>query len=102
LQVSVDTKMALYRIAQEAINNVVKHARAGQVRITLQWEAGRGVLSVEDDGRGFDPRYVGSEKMGLQIMRERAQAIGGELRVTSAPGQGTSVTVTWMVEASDA
>ena len=56
--------------------------------------AGEAVL-IEDDGRGFDPSAVVGDPMGLQIMRERAQGIGGQLEVSSAPGRGTTVAVTW-------
>ena len=90
--------MALYRIAQEAFNNIAKHARPTRVRVTLRREAEQGILSIEDDGRGFDPALVGGDKMGLQIMRERAQAIGAKLTIESAPGRGATVTVDWQVD----
>jgi signal transduction histidine kinase len=85
----------MYRIAQEALNNVVKHARASQVRIELRGEAHRLTLSVRDDGQGFDPASVESGQMGLGIMRERSQAVGAHLVVESRPGQGTTITVSW-------
>ncbi|MFC2029975.1 PAS domain S-box protein [Chloroflexota bacterium] len=94
-ELSADTTVALYRIAQEAFNNIAKHARSTHVRVTLRQEAEQGILSIEDDGRGFDPASVGGDKMGLQIMRERAQAIGAKLTIESAPGRGTRVTVDW-------
>jgi signal transduction histidine kinase len=90
-----EVKIALYRIAQEALNNVVKHARASQVRIELRGESGRLTLSVHDDGRGFDPATVESRQMGLGIMRERSQAVGAHLCVESRPGQGTTISVSW-------
>jgi nitrate/nitrite-specific signal transduction histidine kinase len=95
---------AVYRIAQEALNNVVKHAHASEAEIWLSFTAlqrgekgagGQVELQVRDDGRGFDPRQVPAERLGLSIVRERAQAIGAELRIESAPGQGTVVEVAW-------
>ena len=97
-ELSAGATVALYRIAQEAFNNIVKHARPARVRVTLRQEAEQGILSIEDDGRGFDPALVGGDKMGLQIMRERAQAIGAKLTIESAPGRGTTVTVDWRVD----
>lgn len=86
---------ALFRIAQEALNNVVKHARARQVRIAVVAEINRVALLITDDGAGFDP--VGLDRQhtswGLRTMHERAQAIGADLRVESAPGKGTRVIV---------
>jgi signal transduction histidine kinase len=67
------------------------------VRVTLRREAEQGILSIEDDGHGFDPASVGGDKMGLQIMRERAQALGAKLTIESAPGRGTTVAVVWPV-----
>jgi signal transduction histidine kinase len=97
-ELPADTKVALYRIAQEAFNNIAKHARATRVRVTLRREAEQEVLSIEDDGRGFDPDSVGGDKMGLNIMGERAEAIGATLTVESAPGRGARVTVAWQEE----
>jgi two-component system nitrate/nitrite sensor histidine kinase NarX len=94
-ELSAETNVALYRIAQEAFNNIAKHASPTRVRVTLRREAKGGRLSIEDDGHGFDPASVGGDKMGLQIMRERAQAIGATLTIDSAPGRGATVTVAW-------
>lgn len=87
--------MAIYRIAQEAMNNVIKHAAATKVRIRLSVveEGGDNVcIRIEDDGRGFDPRTV-QMGVGLLGMRERAYALGGELTLDSEPGRGTVVQV---------
>jgi PAS domain S-box-containing protein len=83
----------LYQIAQEALNNALKHARAG--RVTIQIEAAEAVtLAVTDNGLGFDLAEVADGGgLGLGIMRERADALGGSLQITSAPAQGTRVTV---------
>jgi signal transduction histidine kinase len=88
--------IALYRIAQEALQNVVKHARATQAEVELRCDATSALLRVTDDGRGFDTgAQPGSEaSYGLRSMTERAEVIGGRLTVTSRPGIGTTVTAT--------
>ncbi len=86
----------LLRITQEALANVRKHAGSpGQIGVTLGTDDGCLRLVITDNGAGFDPRVVDSDggRFGLQVMRRRAARIGGELRVRSAPGQGTSVEV---------
>lgn len=89
---------ALFRIAQEAIGNIAKHAGASHVTISLRVVGGTVVLSIEDDGCGFEPgrhsiRPAVGSGFGLQSMSERASALGGELRLRTAPGQGTRVEV---------
>jgi two-component system nitrate/nitrite sensor histidine kinase NarX len=99
-----DVHVAFYRIAQEALNNVVKHAQASVVSLVLSstsstdgGQPGREVrLQVSDDGRGFDSDSVTAERLGLGIMSERARAIGATLHVESEPGGGTVVTVVWV------
>jgi PAS domain S-box-containing protein len=88
---SPDAQVALYRIAQEALNNVVKHSGAEHVTISLHFLPEQVELSVADDGRGFDASAVSVHSLGLGIMRERADAIGAELQVDSTVGQGTTV-----------
>ena len=96
-----DVHVALYRIAQEALNNVVKHAQASQVTVSLRCsspqaegiEGGCVELCVSDDGRGFDPVKVSPDHLGLGIIRERAQAVGATLEIASQPGHGTRVVV---------
>jgi PAS domain S-box-containing protein len=87
----------LFRIAQEALTNVAKHAAAGKVQIGLGAQGGVLRLSVADDGRGFDASRVRPPTRqggwGLMIMRERAESAGGRLHVESAPGNGTCVVV---------
>jgi signal transduction histidine kinase len=91
--VAPDTEQALFRIAQEALTNVVKHAAAGSVAIHLERTDGAITLEVEDDGQGFDPadRSISSRRLGLMSMRERAADVGGSLAVESEVGQGTTV-----------
>jgi signal transduction histidine kinase len=85
----------LYRIAQEALNNALKHADAANVVVRLATDNGKTVLEIEDDGRGFEIGSAGSRGgMGLSNMRARAKQLGGALAVQSAPGQGTIVRAT--------
>jgi PAS domain S-box-containing protein len=84
---------ALYRISQEAVHNVVKHARATQVEIRVGTRDGNIVLEVQDNGSGFNTDSVPAGHMGLGTMRERAEALGGQYIVRSAPGEGTTITV---------
>jgi PAS domain S-box-containing protein len=90
-----DTRIALYRIAQEALNNVAKHSAATGAQVTLICGPGRVEMSVRDNGLGFDVSKVGAQSLGLGIMRERANAIGASLDVASVPGRGTQVVVLW-------
>jgi signal transduction histidine kinase len=90
-----ELKIALYRIAQEALNNVAKHAAAAQASVLLHCEPARVVLTVCDDGQGFDPASIPPNHLGVGIMRERAQTIGAELTIDSRPGQGTQIRVVW-------
>jgi signal transduction histidine kinase len=91
-----EVKITLYRIAQEAFSNIAKHSRASHVRARLTVDDGGAVLTVDDDGRGFAPDAVASERMGLRIMRERLDRIGGELEVSTSAGEGTRLTATWI------
>lgn len=88
-------EITLLRIAQEALFNIVKHARASEVRLDLTWLGSTVCLSVQDNGVGMDltrlEAYTGSH--GLTIMRERAEAVGGTLKVASEPGRGTTIEV---------
>jgi len=89
-------ELQLLRILQEALSNVRKHARAKSARIELAQQNGKVYAAVQDDGHGFDPEAIhreGFPRFGLAIMRERAQSIGGELFIESAPGRGTRVSV---------
>ncbi|GMQ86354.1 MAG: hypothetical protein BMS9Abin07_1928 [Acidimicrobiia bacterium] len=90
-----DVHIALYRIAQEAMNNVAKHANASSLVVDLKGDDGHVHLSVIDDGYGFDTGEVSAESMGLDIMRERADEIGADLAVSSEPDGGTTIDLTW-------
>jgi signal transduction histidine kinase len=91
---------ALFRILQEALNNVARHARARRVEVRLTWDEERVTLHVADDGQGFDPRaaQVGAH-VGLWSMRERVKQLGGRFEVESAPGAGTKVEAVIPLEA---
>ncbi len=86
-----EAETALYRIVQEALTNVVKHASALRVSITLVRKEGFAVVVVEDDGRGFEPGTARTGSLGFVGMRERVELVGGRLTVESAPGAGTTI-----------
>ncbi len=86
-----EAKHALYRIAQESLHNVAKHARARNVRLHLLNEPGAVTLTVADDGVGFDCKGSFPGHLGLLSMRERAREVGGTLNVDSRPGQGSRI-----------
>jgi len=96
-QLAGGVDVTLYRIAQEALTNVVRHAQATSVTITLRQQAGQLWLRIIDDGQGFLPQTVsiGPDKnhLGLISMQERAAIIGATLNIQSAPGQGTTIQV---------
>lgn len=85
---------AVYRVAQEALHNALRHSGAGAVTVALSGTTRRVVLEVADDGAGFDPAAAPGRGLGLASMRQRAAAVGGTVRVTSAPGRGTAVRLT--------
>jgi signal transduction histidine kinase len=89
--VSMDTKHALYRIAQEALHNTIKHARARRIVVGLREEADSVTLEVADDGAGFDPAATFAGHLGLHTMRERAASARGSLEINSAPWKGTRI-----------
>jgi signal transduction histidine kinase len=90
-----ETKVALYRIAQEALNNIAKHAEADEAVVTLDSRPGAGEMTITDDGRGFEREAVSPDHLGLGIMAERAQSIGAQLTIHSQPGHGTHILVRW-------
>jgi signal transduction histidine kinase len=88
-----ETEQELYRVAQEALNNVLKHAHAGRVSLRLAVLDGHATLDVADDGVGFEPSFQAAGGFGLRGMRERIERLAGTLRVDSSPGTGTCVHV---------
>jgi signal transduction histidine kinase len=91
---TVEVRHALYRIAQEAVQNVAKHAGAQHVTLRMAGDGPAVVLAVVDDGRGFVPDADLPGRLGIRSMRERARAAGGRLEIVSAPGAGTEVRAT--------
>jgi signal transduction histidine kinase len=90
---------AVYRITQEALNNVVRHAKAQNAWVRLDADSSVARLLIGDDGRGFDPEApVDPTHTGLRSMRERAGDSDGEFTLTSVPGKGTAVVVEWRLE----
>lgn len=95
--VSHDVELACYRVVREAIANIVKHARARHVAVSVHHDEGRLAVSVVDDGRGFavapvSRQAVGQGRLGLVGMSERAERVGGRVSIESTPGHGTTVT----------
>ena len=86
-----EAETALYRIVQEALTNVVKHADAHRVSIALVRKEASAVVVIEDDGRGFDPEAVRAGALGFTGMRERVELVGGRLTVEASPGAGTTL-----------
>jgi signal transduction histidine kinase len=90
-----EVQVALYRICQEGLNNIAKHAKASEVTIELNYEAEAVVLRLYDNGRGFDPAHIPSGHFGLAMMRERAETVGADLSILSQPGNGTEIILCW-------
>jgi signal transduction histidine kinase len=95
---SPEKELAIYRIVQESLSNIIKHAEAREVFISLSWRKEQLHLSVEDDGKGFDSHKLDADcsrpvHLGLSIMRERAAQFGGVLRIESKRGVGTQIMV---------
>jgi signal transduction histidine kinase len=91
-----DVQVTLYRIAQEALNNMARHSGAAAAGVTWSADNGRVRLTVQDNGRGFDSHAPRPDNhFGLGIMRERAEAVGAALTVTSRPQAGTKIEVEW-------
>jgi len=92
---------AIFRIIQEALNNVQKHSGAKTAEVVLTLQPGRIVARIKDDGSGFDPDHPptsGRQQLGLLGMRERAEALGGRMQVKSEPGRGTELEVAFETE----
>jgi signal transduction histidine kinase len=84
---SPEVEIAMFRVAQEAVNNAIRHSGADNVDIDLMYSEGRLSLAVVDDGAGFDVSAAQGSGLGLSSMRDRANAVGAELTVRSEPGE---------------
>ena len=96
---SPEAELALYRIVQEALANAIRHGHASRIVVSVEGRDGAVTAEVTDDGVGFDPERLGAAReggrgLGLFGMQERAQYVGGRVRVTSRPGEGTTVRAT--------
>jgi PAS domain S-box-containing protein len=94
INLSKDKEIALYYIAQEALNNVLRHARAKSISVTLKQGRKNVILEIRDDGCGFDPKKVDRAGLGMRNMKERTSQIDGTLRISSKPDQGTTIVIT--------
>lgn len=94
-RIAADVQVELLQIIREAISNALRHGAATEVELRLETDGDRLCLGVQDHGRGFDPAALGHRGHGLDNLDARARAIGGELRLVSAPGRGTRLSVTF-------
>ncbi len=90
-----EVKLVFYRVAQEAMNNIAKHAGARQVDLQLHCQPGQQRMLIHDDGLGFDPGSIAPEHLGIAIMRERANSIAANLKIESQVGRGTTIELVW-------
>jgi signal transduction histidine kinase len=92
----LSVKIAFYRVAQEALNNIAKHSEANHVALSLTCQDDLIELIVQDNGQGFDPDHkLGADHFGLRIIKERVEEIGARIEITSQIGQGTQVKMLW-------
>jgi signal transduction histidine kinase len=98
IQLPPHVKIGFYRIAQEALNNISKHARARTAQIQLSRTSGSVQMMICDDGIGFDPHKIQPDHFGLGIMEERAQSVGAQYEMNSVLDNGTQVKVYWKIE----
>jgi signal transduction histidine kinase len=95
----LEVKIAFYRIAQEALNNIFKHADPDQISVSLICQTTQIELEIADNGRGFDPDQVlGSDHHGLRIMQERAEEVGAKLEINSQIDQGAHIRLKWPLD----
>jgi PAS domain S-box-containing protein len=90
-----DVTLALYRIVQESLNNIARHAEADQISVWLRCDEADVKVYISDNGRGFDPGSIPAGHLGVGIMKDRARQVGATFRIDSEPGQGTMVIISW-------
>jgi NarL family two-component system sensor histidine kinase LiaS len=93
----MEVEQTLFRVTQEALANVAKHSEATNVKIQVSGENKGASIAISDNGKGFDVTLADGKGIGLRSMRERMEALGGELRLDSEPGQGTRITARYKV-----
>jgi signal transduction histidine kinase len=91
--VDPNVSLCLYRIVQEALQNISRHSHARDAAVSVVYDAGHIALRISDSGVGFDPRHVRHAGLGLVSMRERVAALKGQLAIDASPGKGTQITV---------
>lgn len=96
-----DVRLNLYRITQEAFNNIVRHARATEIWVTVEADVEHVMLQIRDNGRGFDPEKITSENMGLRIMQERARNNNITLTIETEVNEGTTIQAHYAVESAN-
>ena len=101
VRLTASAQLTVFRMVQESLTNIAKHAQATEVRVSLHDKGQRAVLVVRDNGQGFDPDRVGSTRHGLVGMRYRVQAEQGQLSLTTAPGQGVTLRVSLPAQPPD-
>ena len=99
--IPTDVKIALYRIAQEALNNIAKHSGASRAQITLHCQPHQVLMNIIDNGHGFDMNRISPGSFGLGNMHERANHVGALLKIESKVGEGTEINVTWQESAEE-
>jgi signal transduction histidine kinase len=97
LPLAATARHAIFLTAKEAQNNAAKHSMATEVRVNVSCEHRRLVITIEDNGRGFDPSRQSGVRNGLENMRQRMESIGGTLYIKTSPGQGTQVRLEFTV-----
>jgi len=97
-RVAPTIELAIFRIVQEALNNASRHSGSRTADVRLQQTEATISISIRDDGKGFDPAHTPKKRYGVEGIRERARLLGGTAAIESAPGQGTSVTVTLPIQ----
>jgi len=96
------TKTGLFRIFQESLTNIARHAEAGKIKVSLQYQGESFILQIEDDGKGFDKNKISYKRtLGLLGMKERTMMMGGTFDINSMPGGGTNIIVTIPLENSN-
>jgi signal transduction histidine kinase len=93
IQLAKDSEVALYYIAQEALNNILRHAHARNVSVNIRQTRQNVILEIKDDGQGFDIKKLDNSGLGLRNMKERALQANGKFRITSKVNKGTKVVV---------
>jgi two-component system, NarL family, sensor histidine kinase DegS len=92
-RLSPEVRLAIYRIVQEALHNSIRHARADESVVRIEWLPDRLRVTIQDDGSGFEPENLRRAGLGLMSMRERASSIGASMDIVSRAGTGTAVVV---------